>query len=862
MDMLPWNFSAGDPLSFILAADARLTETNYADDQVWELRLGGGEPQTLALQTTYGLRAHWMRLFPRFVRGESARVDPNAFHQPPKLLAVYPNSLALVCQPYEGLEVVLEYRAVASHLVTGRIKIANRSILPQNFRLEWAALLNPIDRQGCMEPAPAGASSVLHGETSYLHPVVALTGGPQPVTSPYPALSLELEMLPNNERQFSWAVASLRDFESSLEAARGGTARPWEAEQAGLEMLNFSQTVRIETGDPSWDAALALSQKTAFELLQNHSGLPNLSFVLARRPDLGFSPRGDGNDYPYLWSGQTGMDALYMASLLAPGEPALAAGLLRNFLAVQEADGSIDWKPGLAGQRSRSLCQPVLCSLAARLGAYLEQPAWYAEVFPGLLRFFNAWFDPLHDRDGDGFPEWEHPVQSGLEESPIADRWSPKAQGIDISYLESPALAAMLLNECDSLIEMASALTEAEKAEAAYARLKAAQSPAPAAETEGSTPGTPDTYRAHAAEALPLLLERQTALRDALDATWDEAAATYRYRDYQTHLSPPGKPLAEFQGARKQPVRRRFKQPQRLVVHLESASERTYAAFFTIHGFNEEGEVSEKIDPRGFSWHGGIGRATTRSAFLALKRVEVIGLDAEDTVRLSTVDYTTEDCSLLLPLWCGHPNPQQASSLIRANLVPRYLQPYGISLCPTDPLPPTAEPVSGPAVEEAPAGEDISPGGDEWPADDPAPEPGLWGIETPGSMPPLPELHQPGPEVPAACRAVPLIWNQLLGEGLLRYGYRHEAAELVTRLMRASVIALQSSHTFRQHHDAYTGQPAARNGDRNPAPELPPAHRVYRRAAGKRAPAAAHPHPHHRGRATIWLWTSIITRSL
>ncbi len=61
-----WNLAAGDPLSLTLAADARLTTTDYTNDQIWELSLGGGEPAALALQTTYGLRAHWMRLFPRF----------------------------------------------------------------------------------------------------------------------------------------------------------------------------------------------------------------------------------------------------------------------------------------------------------------------------------------------------------------------------------------------------------------------------------------------------------------------------------------------------------------------------------------------------------------------------------------------------------------------------------------------------------------------------------------------------------------------------------------------------------------------------------------------------------------------------
>ena len=37
------------------------------------------------------------------------------------------------------------------------------------------------------------------------------------------------------------------------------------------------------------------------------------------------------------------------------------------------------------------------------------------------------------------------------------------------------------------------------------------------------------------------------------------------------------------------------------------------------------------------------------------------------------------------------------------------------------------------------------------------------------------------------CRNVNMIWNTLVGEGLVRYGYRGEAAELVTRNMQAVI---------------------------------------------------------------------------
>ena len=51
--------------------------------------------------------------------------------------------------------------------------------------------------------------------------------------------------------------------------------------------------------------------------------------------------------------------------------------------------------------------------------------------------------------------------------------------------------------------------------------------------------------------ALPALRQRQTDLRAALNSTWDAQTRLYHYRDYQTHLSTPGRLIAEFSGSGK-----------------------------------------------------------------------------------------------------------------------------------------------------------------------------------------------------------------------------------------------------------------------------------------------------------------------
>ena len=97
--MREWKLTADAPLSLRIAADARMTEPSYVDDQIWELRLAGGVPAALALETNYGLRAHSMRIFPGFRLGQDTLIDPTDFHAPPAVRAFLPNYIRVPSRP-------------------------------------------------------------------------------------------------------------------------------------------------------------------------------------------------------------------------------------------------------------------------------------------------------------------------------------------------------------------------------------------------------------------------------------------------------------------------------------------------------------------------------------------------------------------------------------------------------------------------------------------------------------------------------------------------------------------------------------------------------------------------------------------
>ena len=119
--------------------------------------------------------------------------------------------------------------------------------------------------------------------------------------------------------------------------------------------MDAGDTLEIHTGDPDWDAALAFSQKQALgSFIGASPNLPQASLVGSRQPDGGYSRSGTGTDMAAGWNGQSPFESYYAASLL-PMAHELRRGLVENFLSVQEEDGSIDDKPGLAGQRAKFL---------------------------------------------------------------------------------------------------------------------------------------------------------------------------------------------------------------------------------------------------------------------------------------------------------------------------------------------------------------------------------------------------------------------------------------------------------------------------------------------------------------------------
>lgn len=704
---------SSSPLSITIAADPRINSTDYVDDQIWELTINTGEPQTFAVETTYGLRASSMRLFPRFTIGNEESTNPSKFAKAPTFERIYPNFIRVSYAPFASIEVRSEYWVPNSHVIAGRIHLTNTSSQNQHVKFELVALLNPSEGGSRIVPIEIDGVSVLSGSTEELTPVVIITGGASSVSSPYPALVHTIDLPPGNSKQFIWSQSAMNSQNESFAHAREISFSNWEAEFARIELQN-SSLLEIYTGDEEWDRAFLLAQKNAYGLLQSKTDhLEHISYVSTRGPDNGFSLRGDGSDYSSQWSGQTTIDSYYLSNLLLPSAPELMEKIFINHLESVNENGELDWRPGLGGQRGNRLATPLLASIAWKIYQVNENKDFLLEIYPKIVDFFLSWFSIAHDRDQDGIPEWDHPLHAGFEDHPIFARWHDWAQGLDITTVESPSLCAFLYRESKAIIKISKLLNET-------THLKEVEI-------------------------------RAEYLRSAVEKAWNKNTSCYSYWDRDSHTSSERVILGQLEGSGSIELNQTFSDPQRIVFQIKSTQETTRKTQLIIHGHNAAGNHRiEIIPPEDLLWFPGWGTATSDQIYQFIESVEIKGLDHSDIVSISTAGLLYQDITTLLPIWAEIPSIERAQSIVKNNLTnpDRFWERYGLPACPDH------------------------------------------------------NLYEDN----GVCHHVYLPWCLFIGEGLLSYGYRNEAAELVTKVMDGINQSLSDDGGFRQFFNADTGE--------------------------------------------------------
>ncbi|HVO42189.1 MAG TPA: hypothetical protein VMT34_06190, partial [Aggregatilineales bacterium] len=328
--MREWRLTTGDPLAMRFAADARLTVTNYADDQTWELAFGDSSEPAFSVQTRYGGRVGLARVVPMIViEGRTPIYEAGSFAERPVLRAFAPNYARLSARPLTTLDLDFELWVMESREVGGRFTFTNKVAQPQALRLELFGQIAPLEGKPPVMNLLGlddGTEALHLGKLGGLNPVLMLEFAvpgqpPAPVVAweaprTSPKLSAPITVPANGSLAVRWVHAGYSSVEDSLKNAYQRLYKSaWDEEIAKIPDLPV-----IETGNADWDATIAFTGVVTLRSFISGNSLPHPTLVAARIPSRGFSAHGDGSDHGRQWNGASA----YLTYLAAPSAAILA----------------------------------------------------------------------------------------------------------------------------------------------------------------------------------------------------------------------------------------------------------------------------------------------------------------------------------------------------------------------------------------------------------------------------------------------------------------------------------------------------------------------------------------------------------
>jgi hypothetical protein len=273
-------------------------------------------------------------------------------------------------------------------------------------------------------------------------------------------------------------------------------------------------------------------------------------------------------------------------------------------------------------------------------------------------------------------------------------------------------------------------------------------------------------------ETAKKFLQKSGEIGLLVEECWNAEASLYHNRDRDTHASPAGREIGTFSGSGVFSLRQSFRQPTRVLVQITLKEAITRRVDIQLRGQSEGRSITERLERMSFQWGQGVAVATTLQVFNRLEEIQADGLQDMDSVIVKTLDLSGEDISQFLPLWAETPHSRRAQNITDCALFDneRFWRPFGIPICP-----------------------------------------GVKGKSPPEKIP-------PGMSDPAY-HEVHLPWNGLVGEAIIDYGFRVQAAELVSHLMSAIISNLKLNHAF---SGCYHSESGAGIGERNALQGLAP----------------------------------------
>lgn len=622
-----WELDARRVALIKIASDSRLGTTDYLDDQVWQLRFGSGDKAAIVLQTQYGGRADAVSIVPIWMVDDHAIYQDQTYFSPPVVTHFFPNYIRLEAGATEQLNFSIQVWAFDSHTLAGIVNIRNSGTQPFTGQLELYANVRIAGEDQAIDllPLPQGLQALYMGKVGNLEPVLIMEQSKTQGNTG--RIGRRFTVQPGEEISSRWINVSLPSVRQSLSLANQWFKKDWQAYIKNIHQAAAAIPI-IQTGNSDWDWLIAVSYNRLIQAFFNPTGdFPYGTIVARRLTDQGFSAKADGSDHPRAWNGLDPTLGYLVLPVMAGISPKIAQGIIHNYLAIQQADGWIDNRPGPAGQRQVLLCLPILARTTWQIFQQTEDDAFLSSVFPGLLSFLERWMGRDLDADLDGFPEWQDERQTGYTSVPTFGSERPWAQGASIHTVESPDLLAYLLAEATTLYRMAQHL------------------------------GKKTT--------LQPLEDVVARLTKHLEALWQNDHFVYRDRD--THITTGGTTLLkDGAGDQVHELNQSLLIPNRMIVRITGGVNHVPRIHFHIEGEDVNGiKINEVLETEDFKWQRRQGVATSENIYSKIDFVRCNGLSRVYRINLKTMDTTGLDINSILPLWTGHLPDIQNEALIK-----------------------------------------------------------------------------------------------------------------------------------------------------------------------------------------------------
>jgi len=624
MNRNSWNRDL--PESFYLTAENRFTSYDPDQNRGWLLNQSRGNPPALVIQPDLAGSSGYYRIFPCFTEGTHTVISPVDFVQPPKLNDFLVNLVEYSFYPLKELFVTVINWAPDPALVCGMIKIKNHSSRTRTIHLDLAGHLTHLTSGIRMSAMDYSGRDILSGQMSDMHPVLFMSGSTQAGKNPFPSLSSELIIAPDEELEVSWVSALGKSQDESLKLIDNLIRMDWAGEISRLKIQEQSQ-LEIITGDPDWNFAFKLSQKEAAGYMSKHFPQGNSSL----NSDHILSP----------------FEALYLLDVLTPIDPQDANKILDNVLRAVRENGM------LAEGRCNTFTNLPALPLAGELFWQASQIAPLHQGNKLLLEklgiLLDHWFLPVYDQDGDGIPELTHPCQLNLADPRPPGSIPESELSGDYPFIESPGLASLLLNDLARLEELQTSFGQ------------------------NKTDGLTDTKR--------------KILVNFLKESWDSKESCFYCRDRDSHLTLPGRLICKDPGNGFHVLRENMPHPTRIGFLIQGESVKGTIPDFqiTLHGYDQnENYRIEQIYPPQIRWLGIQGRTASECVYSRLDYIALENFTADLHLTIFCPHTIREDITTLLPLWGKDLDKQKAGDLINNTLTnqEKFWSTFGIRTFP------------------------------------------------------------------------------------------------------------------------------------------------------------------------------------